>query len=699
MARAAGGDRVRARLPDRHGFADSDGAAIAWEEHGTGEHALLLMPPWQIVHSGCWKAQVPYLSRYFRVLVYDARGSGRSARPATGFDHDSATRDALAVLDATGTPRASLLAFSRGSWPAVLLAGQHPERVDRMVLVSSALASGPRVPNFRGVLPRYEGWERFNANYWTEHLREFAEFFIGEFYPEPHSTKQWDDAVGWAMENTPDVLAATIDEASSATPLEEALAKVRAPTLLVHGTDDRVRSISVSERAHAAIAGSRLVRFEGSGHAPLTRDPVRFNVLVRDFLLGEPPARDWARPRGRKRRALFISSPIGLGHALRDVAVVEALRASRPDLEVHWLAQDPVTRVLEARGERVHPASRLLAGESAHFEAESGEHDLHCFQAWRDMDEILVANFMVLHDVLEAEPYDLVVGDEAWDVDYYLHENPELKRTAFAWMTDFVGWLPMDARPGSREAVLTADYNAEMIEQIARFPRVRDRALFVGQPDDIVEADFGPGLPRIRDWTREHFQFPGYILPFDPGDLADRAALRRRLGLPLDERIVLAAVGGTAVGVHLLRKVVAAAPLLHTLVRPLRLIVVCGPRLDPAALPQIPGVEYRRFVPDLAAHMAAADLSIVQGGLATTMELTAVKRPFIYVPLRRHFEQNLHVPHRLARYGAGIRMDYEALIPEALAHAAAGAIDKPVDYRDVEPGGAQRAAAAIAELL
>jgi hypothetical protein len=127
---------------------------------------------------------------------------------------------------------------------------------------------------------------------------------------------------------------------------------------------------------------------------------------------------------------------------------------------------------------------------------------------------------MVLHDLLEAEPYDLVVGDEAWEVDYYLHENPELKRTPFVWLTDFVGWLPMNTGTGTREAALTADYNAEMVEQIARFPRVRDRALFVGQPDDIVPDDFGPGLPRIRDWTREHFQFPGYILPFDPKEFA-----------------------------------------------------------------------------------------------------------------------------------------------------------------------------------
>ena len=110
-------------------------------------------------------------------------------------------------------------------------------------------------------------------------------------------------------------------------------------------------------------------------------------------------------------------------------------------------------------------------------------------------------------------------------------------------------------------------------------------------------------------------------------------------------------------------------------------------------------MEYRAFVPDLYAHMAACDLAIVQGGLSTCMELTATKRPFIYVPLRNHFEQNLHVPHRLARYGAGTRMDYAELEPDALAHAVVAGLARPVGYRDVEPGGARRAAASIAELL
>jgi predicted glycosyltransferase len=310
------------------------------------------------------------------------------------------------------------------------------------------------------------------------------------------------------------------------------------------------------------------------------------------------------------------------------------------------------------------------------------------------MDEILLANFMLLHDVLESQPYDLVIGDEAWEVDYYLHENPELKSTAFAWLTDFVGWVPMDG-----DAWLTADYNAEMIEQIARYPRVRDRALFVGNRDDVVDLPFGPGLPRIRDWTAEHFEFPGYILPFDPADFSDRDALRARLGFRPDETVVFAAVGGSGVGHHLLRKAIAAVDQTRRLVPELRMIVVAGPRIDPASLPQRPGLEVRRFVPDLYAHFAACDLAVVQGGLSTCMELTATKRPFLYFPLRNHFEQNVHVPHRLGRYGAGTRMDYHHTDPEALAHAIADGLKRPVLYRDVETDGARRAAASIAQLL
>jgi len=395
---------------------------------------------------------------------------------------------------------------------------------------------------------------------------------------------------------------------------------------------------------------------------------------------------------------LYLSSPIGLGHSRRDLAIAQELRALHPELQIDWLAQDPVTRVLAAAGETLHPASAALAGESAHIEDEAGEHNLAVFQAIRTMDEILVHNFMVFDEVASAGNYDLVIADESWEVDHYLFENPRLKRKAFAWMTDFVGYLPMPSR-GAREAEVAADYNLEMINHVARHQHIRDAAVFVGEPDDIVDATFGPGLPDIREWTEANFDFSGFITGFDPAALGERDALRAEFGYRDDEKVCIVAVGGSGVGVDLVRRVVAGAQAARRAVPELRMIVVTGPRLDPAAMPHAPGVEYRAYVPDLHRHLAACDLAIVQGGLSTTMELTAAKVPFIYVPLREHFEQNFHVRARLDRYRAGRYMDYDDLTPDALAQAVVEELGRTVDYLDVEGGGAARAASMLAKLL
>ena len=236
------------------------------------------------------------------------------------------------------------------------------------------------------------------------------------------------------------------DRAPTAAEAEATCRGVRCPVLVVHGDGTRSSRTPSASRWPAGPAAT-LVTVAGGGHGTPMREPVLTNRLIRDFVRScLPPSRrraTWTRARERRRRALFVCSPIGLGHVRRDLAVAEALRDIHPDLEIDWLTQQPVTRVLEERGERVHPASRLLASETGHLESECGEHDLHVFQAVRRMDEILVANFMVFADLVEEEAYDLWVADEGWDVDAFLHDNPELKRTAFAWLTDFTGWLPM----------------------------------------------------------------------------------------------------------------------------------------------------------------------------------------------------------------------------------------------------------------
>jgi predicted glycosyltransferase len=315
------------------------------------------------------------------------------------------------------------------------------------------------------------------------------------------------------------------------------------------------------------------------------------------------------------------------------------------------------------------------------------------------MDEILLSNFMVFHDLASEEHYDLWIGDEAWELDYYLHENPEEKRAAYVWLTDFVGWLPMPDG-GEREAFLTADYNAEMIEHIARFPRLRDRAIFVGTPDDIVPDHFGSDLPLIRSWTEEHYDFSGgYITGFDPKDFADRESLRAEEGFAPDEKVCIVTVGGSGVGGHLLRKVIESFPEAKRLVPELRMVVVTGPRIDPESLPKTDGLDVRQYVHNLYRQLAACDLAVVQGGLTTSMELTANKRPFLYFPLRHHFEQNFHVRHRLNRYGGGRCMDFENSTPELIAGAITKEIGREVSYKDVESGTVERTAELIAQLL
>jgi predicted glycosyltransferase len=203
----------------------------------------------------------------------------------------------------------------------------------------------------------------------------------------------------------------------------------------------------------------------------------------------------------------------------------------------------------------------------------------------------------------------------------------------------------------------------------------------------------------IRDWTERNFDFTGYVTGFDPADLGERTRLRAELGFGDDERVCIVSVGGSGVGVHLLRRVIAAFPHAKERVPALRLIVVAGPRIDPTSLPSSAGLEVVPYVHNLYRHLAACDLAVVQGGLTTAMELTAQKRPFLYFPLRHHFEQNFHVRHRLEGYGAGRRMDFDAATPERIATAIAEETGREVSYRDVETDGAARAARQIAQLI
>jgi pimeloyl-ACP methyl ester carboxylesterase len=707
---------MRAIDPITSGLAANpdDGVRVHYEVFGedSAQHAIVFSPAGTYIHGRVWKGQVPwFVHRGFRVVTWDARGSGLSDCPETGYSPDHFAADLLAVMDAAGVQRAALVGITWAIRWMSRVAVRHPERVTHLVSVSSFpthfdTTRHPAMLEYFLSAPDPSGEIEWKVVHMLQDFRALNELTAREDFPEPHSTKQMEDFITWTMEGSPEALVASSLELFETDPTAY-YRRITCPTLLIHGSDDASVSPEFSQALHAEIPGSELLIFEGSGHVPVARDPVRANLAISEFIErdgrqpdSEPRVTAWQRAISRPRRALFISSPIGLGHVQRDLAIARELRRIAPDLHIDWLAQHPVTRVLQRAGETIHPMSGRLASESAHWEQAAGEHALHCFHAFREMDEILLANFMIFLDVVRETPYDLWIGDEAWEVDYYLHENPELKSAPYVFMTDFLGWLPIDRDPASREAFLTADYNAEMLEHIERFPHIRDRALYFGEIDDLVPERFGPGLPFIPDWGREHFTPVGYVAPFDPAEYGNTSALRQRLGYEADRPLVMCAVGGTSVGLPLLRRVLDTWPLIRRELPEARCIVVAGPRIATDALDAPDDVTILPYVHDLYEHLAATDLGIVQGGLGTTMELTLTRRPFLYFPLKNHCEQVYHVAHRLDRYGAGRRMEFDSTTPESLAEAALATIGAGTSqYRPHDPGSAPRAARLIADLL
>ena len=282
-------EQTRARRPDRTGHVERDGVRLFYEVYGSEGPAVFLLPTWSIIHSRHWKLQIPYLARHFRVLTFDGRGSGRSDRPASGYHEREFAADALAVMDATSTDTAVLVSLSLGARWALMLAADHPDRVAGAVFIGPSAPLGKTLASQQPYLWDRElrtdkGWARYNRYYWLRDYQGFLEFFFAQMFPEPHSTKQIEDCVGWGLETTPEILIATeIEKEFDEQATRGLCMRVRCPVLVIHGADDLISSPSRGIALAEATRGE-LVLLEGSGHGPHVRDPVKVNLLLRDFM-------------------------------------------------------------------------------------------------------------------------------------------------------------------------------------------------------------------------------------------------------------------------------------------------------------------------------------------------------------------------------------------------------------------------------
>lgn len=395
------------------------------------------------------------------------------------------------------------------------------------------------------------------------------------------------------------------------------------------------------------------------------------------------------------RNILFVSWQGGMGHITRDLAIVKEMRRVNPEIRVLWLAHSLASQLIRQTGENLLPESEYSADyNQVGTQALSGFR-LNLMKYVQLTRKARTINVSLFEQVFARYPFDLVIGDESYEIADALGKGEVQMDCQMALIEDFVGLEAITHNPLETLGVYQRNR-----ARILYAPLVRSRLthLFVGELDDIPDKRFGFLLPNRREFARKYYDFLGYVIRFDPADYTDKARNKASLGYGPGP-LLICATGGTCAGKEMLEICGRAYPLLRKDIPDLHMVAVCGELfgLEPPQLP--PGVELRTYIPDMYQHYAACDMAVVVGGGTTTVELTALRRPFIFFPLENQFDQQLCVAERLARHGAGIKMRYYETTVESLAQTIRKYIGREVDWKPIRTDGAQRAAQLINSIL
>ena len=284
------GEPTRARYPDEQGFVmDEHGVRSFYEVYGDSRDVVCMLPHWPVTNSRFWRAQIPYLSRHFRVIAIDPRGNGRSDRPAsrTAYSRAAHVADVVRVLDAVCVEQAMMISASPRGALLLALCVEHPKRVRAAVFITPQLWIEPGFarPFTSGEHQGYEGMEKLNPKYWRQDYRGFVEWFARWSASHPHSTRMIEESVRHGLQTDAETLIlATVG--FEMYEREEALRlarEIRCPVLVTqNGGEAKYPKHTSGPLAEAS--GGRLHVFEGLGPNVAGRWPVAMNLVLREFL-------------------------------------------------------------------------------------------------------------------------------------------------------------------------------------------------------------------------------------------------------------------------------------------------------------------------------------------------------------------------------------------------------------------------------
>jgi predicted glycosyltransferase len=398
------------------------------------------------------------------------------------------------------------------------------------------------------------------------------------------------------------------------------------------------------------------------------------------------------------KKILFISGSLGLGHISRDLAIARELRKYRNDLDIHWLAAEPARSVIAQAGEKLVKEIDEYHNDNLQAEATAKGTRLNLLKYASKSLIAWLHNANLVRQILKHGQYDLIIGDETYEIVVAIILRRLTLHIPFVMLYDFLG---LDAMSKNLfENIGIYFWNRIWSLDYKIFSHDKNQALFIGEPEDIPDKKFSLFLSNRREYAKKHYHFVGYIINFEPENLTDKHGLRKKLGYG-DGPLVVCSIGGTAIGGILLELCGKAFIIAKRQIPNLHMILVCGPRLPVESLdvPKDDGIEVRQYVPDLHEHFAACDLAIVQAGGTTTLELTALQKPFIYFPIEGHSEQEIVVAGRLQRHQVGIQMSYTHCTETSLAEAIFANINSKVKYQSMPLNGAYNVAQYINKLL
>lgn len=260
-----------------------NGANLWYEEHGTGPEAVVF------AHGLLWSGrmfdvQVAALADRYRCITFDFRGQGRSEVTAGGYDMETLSDDAAALIEALGCAPCHFVGLSMGGFIGMRLTARRPELIRSLVLMETSADPEPaeNVPRYRmlGGVVRVLGRLGMRLVMGRVMRIMFSRTFLAD--PAREAERRiWRER---GMDNHPRGINLALQGVIERKPVYGELGRIAVPTLVMVGDEDVATVPAKAERIHAAIPGSRLVVIPGAGHTSSVEQPAFVNAALEEFL-------------------------------------------------------------------------------------------------------------------------------------------------------------------------------------------------------------------------------------------------------------------------------------------------------------------------------------------------------------------------------------------------------------------------------